>query len=154
MVDRFENFTYHILKIGKLIQRLKTLEVEEYGLKAVHVMCIYCLNKSINGLSSKELVEYTLEDKAAVSRALNLLKEKGLVDYEANKYNGLIHLTSSGKKIAQEINRKSLEALNKSGIELNDDERAFLYQTLDQILFNIEKYYDEKLLQRKNKKGA
>ena len=43
MGDRFENFTLLIDKLGKIIQKIKNIEMKEYGLKAVHVMCIYQL---------------------------------------------------------------------------------------------------------------
>ena len=151
MDDRFEHFTYLILKTSKLIQRLKTLEVEEYGLKAVHVMCIYCLNKSKNGLTSKELVEYTQEDKAAISRALNLLKKKNIVNYDSSKYSEPILLTNYGKEIAKEIDRKSIIALHKSSESISEQERCKLYVTLEKILNNIENYYQEKLDERGNK---
>ena len=40
MDDRFENFTVTVLKLGKLVQKIKLFEMESYGLKAIHVMCI------------------------------------------------------------------------------------------------------------------
>ena len=37
----FENFTVNILKLNKLVNKIKQFEMEEYGLKAIHVMCGY-----------------------------------------------------------------------------------------------------------------
>ena len=143
MEDRFESFTYLILKTSKLIQKIKTLEMEDYGLKAIHVMCLYTLDKSQVGLTHKELVEKTLEDKGAISRALVLLKEKGFVEYDSNKYNSLIKLTTSGQEVAKHIYDRTLVALDKSGLEMNEEERRNLYKALKTISSNVEDYYNE-----------
>lgn len=143
MENRFEKFTNLVLKTGKIIQRIKNIEMEEYGLKAVHVMCIYQLSKSTEGLTNKELVKLTYEDKAAISRALDLLKEKEIISSEPKKYNGIITLTEYGNKIADYICEKSDEALEKSGVGVTDKERKALYATLTKIENNIEEYYND-----------
>lgn len=144
MENRFEKFTYLTFKITKLIQRIKNIEVHDLGLKAVHVMCIYNLNMSKDGLTSKELVDLTLEDKAAISRALSLLKKKNLIDYKGG-YNEPIILTTEGKKVAEYIKIKSEDALVKSSSDVTDEEREAMYSTLSKIERNIEDYYNELL---------
>lgn len=142
MENRFEKFTYLTFKITKLIQKIKNVDVEELGLKAVHVMCIYYLSKNSEGLTSKSLVDLTLEDKAAISRALSLLKKKNLIDYKGG-YNELITLTSEGDKVAKYIENKSEEALNESSLDISEEDRNVLYKTLDKIERNIEDYYNK-----------
>ena len=68
MDDRFETFTMAVLRLNKLVQRIKLLEMGGYGLKAIHVMCIYYAAKG--PVTAGELSRLTCEDKAAVSRAL------------------------------------------------------------------------------------
>ncbi len=143
MGDRFENFTLLIDKLGKIIQKIKNIEMKEYGLKAVHVMCIYHLNQSKEGLTNKELVNLTLEDKAAISRALILLKDKNIIDYEQNKYNGKIKLTQNGKELAKFIHKKTSLALDAGGVGLSDEERIILYRSLGIIQTNLENYYND-----------
>jgi len=145
MENRFEKFTNLVLKTGKIIQRIKNIEMEEYGLKAVHVMCIYHLSKSPEGLTNKELVKLTYEDKGAISRALDLLKEKDIISSEPKKYNGIITLTEYGYKVAEYICERSDKALEKSGVGVSDQERIALYATLTKIEENIEEYYSELL---------
>lgn len=142
MGDRFENFTFLIDKLSKIIQKIKNLEMKEYGLKAVHVMCIYHLNQVKEGLTNKELVNLTLEDKAAISRALILLKDNNIIDYEQNKYNGKIKLTDNGYEIAKFIHLKTALALDAGGVGLNDEERKILYKSLGIIEENLENYYN------------
>ena len=43
MDDVFELFTMTILKMSKLVQKIKSLEIHKFDLKAVHVMCLYHL---------------------------------------------------------------------------------------------------------------
>lgn len=143
MGDRFENFTFLIDKLSKIIQKIKNIEMKEYGLKAVHVMCIYHLSQTNDGLTNKELVNLTLEDKAAISRALIVLKEGNIIDYEQNKYNGKIKLTDYGRDVAKFIHKKTSLALEAGGVGLSEEERNILYKTLGLIQVNLENYYNE-----------
>ena len=72
----FEHFTISILKLNKLVQKIKQYEMQEYDLKAIHVMCGYYLNEHPEGLTSSELVKLTLEDKAAISRELKYNQDR------------------------------------------------------------------------------
>ncbi|MGN1373278.1 MAG: hypothetical protein ACI4VK_04450 [Candidatus Coproplasma sp.] len=36
----FEQFTITVLKLNKLVQKIKTCEMSDYGLKTIHVMCV------------------------------------------------------------------------------------------------------------------
>ena len=139
----FENFTITILKLNKLITKIKLYEMKEYDLKAIHVMCGYYLNENPEGLTEGELIKLTLEDKAAVSRAVKTLCERGFAVYNSKKYNSPIKLTDEGKKFAEFINNRSLEAVEKGGVDFTDEEREFFYQSLSIIANNLENYYDK-----------
>ena len=75
MQDLFERFTTAILKLNKLVQRIKVHEMKKFGLKSVHVMCLYYLNSRPRGITAGELARMTLEDKAAISRALAEMRQ-------------------------------------------------------------------------------
>lgn len=141
MENRFENFTFLILKVSKLIQKIKNIEMQEYGLKAVHVMCIFYLMQNPNGLTNKELVSYTLEDKAAVSRAVALLSERGYVVLQEKTYNAPIQLTKEGEKLGKEIYMKANQAVSACGDSFTEEERKQFYQSLRLISDNLLKYY-------------
>lgn len=141
MINRFENFTITVLKLNKLIQKIKICEMRGYGLKAVHVMCIYYLDMNRNGLTASELAKLTLEDKAAISRALNLLREKGFVSYGSNKYNERVRLTETGEKASAYILEKADSAVNAAGGSVPDCEREIMYRSLGIIADNLEAYY-------------
>lgn len=141
MNERFENFTLTILKLNKLVSKIKLFEMRGYGLKAIHVMCIYCL-ASGKKLTAGELAKQTLEDKAAISRALATLKDKGFVEYDAGAYGAEITLTEEGKNVAAHIADAADKAVDAAGGNLTDGERAEFYKTLGKICADLEKYYE------------
>lgn len=141
-MDRFENFTVSILKLNKLIHKIKLYEMEEYDLRAIHVMCIYYLN-SYPDITATELAKLTLEDKAAISRALKMLAEKGYVNYTADGYNAKITLTDAGKAVSEDIAQKAAAAVDAAGGSLSEKQRGEFYESLGAILKDLEKYYDK-----------
>ena len=138
----FENFTITVLKLNKLVNKIKTYEMKEYGLKAIHVMCVYYLNEHPEGLKAAELSKLTLEDKAAISRGLALLRGKGYVSYDPDGYNADIKLTEAGKRIAKGITEKSEKAVN-AGAVFSDSERETFYKSLQVIADNLKNYYEK-----------
>lgn len=140
MEGRFENFTVTILKLGKLVQKIKIAEMSAYGLKAIHVMCVYFAG--ISPVTAVELSRLTSEDKAAISRALSQLKQKGYVNYAAGAYNAEVTLTEEGKKLFGVINVRAGAAVNYAGKDLSEEERTVLYKALASISYNLEEYYE------------
>lgn len=142
MENIFENFTITILKLNKLVQKIKNYEMQEYGLKTIHVMCEYYLNIHSDGLTASELTKLTLEDKAAISRALKTLQEKGFVSYDPNKYNAVIRLTDEGREFAEVVSRKAEKAVEAGSYDFTESERLSFYKALGTIADNLTAYYD------------
>lgn len=151
MENRFENFTVTILKLNKLVQRIKNYEMQEYGLKTIHVMCGFYLNRHLEGLTASELCKLTLEDKAAISRALKTMQAKGLVSYDPKKYHSVIRLTEEGKAFAAEICRKAEKAVEAGSYDFSENERFLFYEALQTIAENLATYYDNLI---KNEKAV
>lgn len=146
MENIFENFTINILKLNKLVQKIKNFEMQEYGLKTIHVMCVYYLNLHSEGLTASELTKLTLEDKGAISRALKVLQEKGYVSYDPNRYNAEIRLTNDGKQLATIICKKADLAVSAGSYDFTDEQRNSFYVELKTIADNLEKYYNSLIL--------
>lgn len=145
MERTFEQFTLLVLKINKLIQRIKTFEIRGYGLKAVHVLCVYFLNENPQGLTAAEIVKLTVEDKAAISRALAELKSKGFADCVGNGRNAVVTLTESGKALAEFIDGETSAAEKACNLDFSDEERQIFYNSLKKIEENIQIYYENLL---------
>lgn len=143
MDDVFENFTINILKLNKLVHKIKLAEMEEYGLKAIHVMCGYYLLKNPDGLTASEISRLAVEDKAALSRALATMREKDLVVYDPKTYSSVIVLTEQGKRFAEAVLQKADRAVEAGSADMSESERVAFYKTLGAIVDNLSSYYDE-----------
>lgn len=143
MINRFETFITLMNQINRSIQIIKNNEMESYGLKGSQVMCLFHLRQQEKGITSKELTELCGEDKAAISRSLAKLENKGLVkfiDMEGKKrYRTVILLTEEGNKICDRINQKIEQMVQLSGEGYNDEEREIFYRVLSEIAGNLQK---------------
>ncbi len=45
MDHRFETFSLSILELNRYLQKIKELEMKQFGLKASHTMCLYYLGQ-------------------------------------------------------------------------------------------------------------
>ena len=146
-MDRFETFTGSILELNRCVQKLKDLEMKPFGLRANHVMCLYYLGKNPQGLTVTELAETCREDKAAVSRCVSLLVERGFVggSFPENKrsYRTKLSLTASGRELVEAIYRKVDVAMVGGGSGLTDAQREDLYASMELIIRNLSRYITE-----------
>ena len=78
VAEQFESFTAAVTRAYKCLQKIKNRETERMGLKGSHVMCLYYIGKTPGGLTAAELCRLCHEDKAAISRTLVDLTERGL----------------------------------------------------------------------------
>ena len=145
MFNRFEQFTTAISQINKSVQRIKSTEVNSYGLKANHVMILFQLKKNPAGLTPSQLCENCEVDKAAISRSLKELQNKGFVceaeaESDGRKYRIPLVLTASGTDAAQHIEKAIQSAVEIGGAGLTDRQRAEFYHSLLLIARNLEEY--------------
>lgn len=144
MLDRFETFAITIASMNRCIHKIKNQEMQALGLKGIHGMCLYILGKAPSGLTSTQLCKQVKEDKAAVSRAVSELMEKGYVysDLEEDKraYRAKILLTDQGKEALDYINIRVNRALDIIGEGLEPDQRKIFYDTLALIAQNLMAY--------------
>ena len=143
MEDLFERFTVSILRLNKLVQRIKIYEIKKFGLKSIHVMCLYYLNCHPEGLTASELVKLTLEDKAAISRALATMREQGYAEYDSATHNADVRLTPKGKQLAEYIVGRADAAVSAGSADFSAEQREFFYKSLVTISDNLEQYYNE-----------
>ncbi len=143
MFNRFEQFTTAISQIYKSVQKIKTNEVNSYGLKANHVMILFQLKKHEDGLTPSMLCELCDVDKAAISRAVKELIGKGFIrnsDSDGRKYRVPLILTDEGEEAALHIEQAIKHAVEVGGAGLTDRQRAEFYHSLLLIARNLEDY--------------
>lgn len=143
MFDRFEQFTTAIAQIYKNVQKIKTNEVNSYGLKANHVMLLFQLKKHADGLTPSQLCELCEVDKSAISRSIRELEVKGYVcaaEADGKKYRIPLVLTETGMQIAGHIEQAIANAVEVGGAGLTDRQRIEFYHSLLLISKNLEEY--------------
>ena len=146
MQDIFAQFSFTINKLNKLMQRVRAIEMHQYGLKTVHVMCLYYLNAHPEGLTATELVHRTLEDKAAISRAVLVLRKQGYVTCAEGRKRPIC-LTEEGKRFAEYVAERAACAVERCQLDLSEEERTFFFRCLYSISDRLQIYY-EKLIER------
>ena len=144
MIDRFSTFTVLVDKLKRTIRKIKTEEMAEFELKSLHVSCLYYLYR-FNTLTSKELSEICEEDKAAVSRSLVFLENKGYIYCTKDiqkRYKSPFLLTEKGNSVAKIIVDKVDKILNEASLGLSEEEREIMYRGMTLISKNLERICD------------
>lgn len=141
MIDRFNQIAGAVSQMNKNLQRIKREGVEDLGLKGSHVMCLHKLSSAPTGLTASELAEACQEDKAAISRSIAELQERGLVELRGDKkYRASILLTEQGRDTAEQINQRIARAVSAMSVSMNDQQRRAFYETLEEISRNLKDF--------------
>jgi len=135
MLDRFIKFSYLIASIHKSVQKILSDEMGKYGLKGAYAQYLITLYKSEEKMTLVELTEKSDNDKAAVSRAVTDMIEKGLVEKENNSYRAGLLLTEKGIKAAEFVCERAKTAVEVVGI--TDGDREIFYSILEKLEQNL-----------------
>ena len=140
-MNRFEQFSYVISGINRHIQKIERDEMIKYGYKGAFAQYLVVLRRYPDGITSAKLCEICDKDKAAISRVLTEMQEKGLILRESqsdHRYNALIKLTEEGLKAASYVDERAQAAIEAVGNEMTDENRAAFYATLDFIASKLQ----------------
>lgn len=141
MQNRFREFTLLTSNVVRTINKIKNFEMKKYGLKGTQVSCLFYLYGSDGDMTAKDICALCQEDKAAISRALKDLENKGFIvcenDSNKKKYNTLLTLTESGKKVAKQILNTIERILKYDKNFISEQELSEFYQTFNKIYENL-----------------
>ena len=138
MIQRFDAFVSGITSCYKYIQRIKSLEMTEFGLKGTHVMCLYYLRQNPAGLTASQLCGLCAEDKAAISRTVSELKSRGYITTLSQKaYRAMLTLTAAGQEVARKFDQLIESWVTAGGDGLTEEERSDFYKSLSSIAENL-----------------
>ena len=138
MIQRFDAFVSGITSCYKYIQRIKSMEMTEFGLKGTHDMCHYNLSQNPAGLTASQLCGLCAEDKAAISRTVSELKNRGYITTLSQKaYRAMLTLTAAGHEVARKFDLLIEGWVSTGGNGLTDEERCDFYKTLSAITENL-----------------
>lgn len=142
MLQRFTDFITGITFCYKHLQRVKTTEMTELGLKGTYGMYLFFLHHNPDGLTASQLCQLCCEDKAATSRGLAALQEMGYIQTEPKKYRSKILLTDTGHTVAEKIDTIVEQWVTFGGAELTDEERESFYHALKIIAQSLKEHYE------------
>ena len=145
--ERFEHFSCLISGIYRCMQKLKAKEVENLGLKNVHIFWVYLLRHTPEGLTASELAQKSRITRALVSREITALTDKGYVSAcepaaspsgAKRRYGWRYVLTGRGMKIADEISAVAMRVQSAVDAGLTGEELAVFYKALNILSENFE----------------
>ena len=145
MQERFNTFTVLIAKINRAIRKIKTEEMAEFKLKSTHVSCLYYLYIN-ETLTSKELCDICVEDKASISRSIEYLENNGYLkpsDKEHKRYKRPLELTEKGREIGSRLCERIESILAQSSDGVTNEARESMYRSLEVISENLQKICDK-----------
>ena len=146
MLNRFEDFVTGITECHRYIQRIKAMEMTEFGLKGTHVMCLYYLRRNPAGLTAAQLCGLCAEDKAAISRTVSELRSRGYITTLSEKaYRAMLTLTAAGQELARKFDHLIEGWVTAGGDGLTDEERVDFYKSLSAIAENLRTRIDAEL---------
>ena len=97
--SRFEQFSFVISGIYREIQKIERDEMIKHGYRGAFAVYFATLKRYEEGLTSAEICELCDKDKAAVSRIIAEMEEKGLAERAKSSprgYRAKIVLTEKG----------------------------------------------------------
>lgn len=140
MVSRFEQFSSSISCIYRYIQKIERVEMEKYGLKGPHAQCLLAMSRYPEGITAARLCEVCDRDKAAISRMVTELEEKGMltrVTVCGIRYRAQLKLTELGEAAANHVEQRAQLAVEEAGIGMTDQQRITMYAALNLIAGNL-----------------
>ena len=141
MLSLYERFSFVVSVINRQIQKIERDEMIKYGYKGAFAQYLMAMRHHPEGITAAQLSEICDKDKAAVSRVISEMTEKGLVVRRCTNdtlYRAKITLTEEGHKIAEFIATRASAAVVAVGNELNDEERKMFYATLNFIASKLQ----------------
>ncbi|MBE6584522.1 MAG: MarR family transcriptional regulator [Ruminococcaceae bacterium] len=145
MIQRFEQFSYSISSIYRLILKLEKEEMEKCGYRGSYALYLSIMSRYPGGITATRLGELCDRDKAGISRIINEMEEKGLVHRECHKdnfYRAKLVLTAEGRKAASFVKQRAVIAVSAASQGLSEEDRRTLYAALYIIEENLKKISD------------
>ena len=141
--ERFREFSGLVSRAEKALQRVKTENVKDYGLRGVHVSCLLALHERPEGLTATELASVCGVDRAQISRVTAELRGLDLVceasPWPRRRYRGALELTEEGRAAAAEMAGIVDEKLQRVSGDIPPEELTVFYRVFGAIVERLEK---------------
>lgn len=137
-LKRFVAFSMLNEESSKNMQRIKAAYMGTLGLHSGDAMLLAVLSRHEDGLSASELARACKLDKAAISRALPPLLEKGEVAYREphtgkRSYRSRLILTEKGRETVKKMNAFTVDTVKRTSEDIPSEELATFYSVFRKI---------------------
>ncbi|MBQ8536518.1 MAG: MarR family transcriptional regulator [Clostridia bacterium] len=140
MMSRFEQFSFAISGIYRCIQKIERDEMVAYGFKGAYAQYLAAMSRFPEGVTAAQLCDICEKDKAAVSRAVAEMEDKGLLVREGTSgYRAPLKLTAQGLDAADFVCQRAQAAVAAAGHGLTDEKRSVFYEALGLIASNLQR---------------
>ncbi|MBQ2866303.1 MAG: MarR family transcriptional regulator [Clostridia bacterium] len=146
MLDRFQQFSFSVSEIHRYLLQIEREEMEKLGYKAYFAQYLVTMSRHPEGVTAVELGKACDKDKAAVSRAVSEMIEKGLLTRQltgGNGYRAPLHLTKKGQQVARHVCDRARLAVTAVGGEIDGDRRRVFYDVLTTIADNLRRVSEQ-----------
>ncbi|UTB31758.1 MAG: MarR family transcriptional regulator [Methanobacterium sp. ERen5] len=141
-----ENSTARLLsRSSNLMKKKLAVDLADYDISPEQ-WAILTRAQAMEGSNQKNLAETSSKDRAAVTRILNILEDKGLVERKhssCDKREFLIYLTSDGHKMYKETSVIISESLKEINSILDPAELKHMRQSLIKLISNLENFTEK-----------
>ena len=140
MITRFEQFNASIYGIYRDILKIERAAMVKHGLKGSYALYLSAIARHPDGLTSTQLCEICDKDKAAISRVISELEQKGLikrVTQNSTYYRARLKLTDEGQRVANEVAHLAQLAVNQATQGMDEENRRIMYECLGLIAANL-----------------
>ena len=153
MLNRFEQFTTAISALYRDVQKIERDEMEKQGLRGAFAQYLLAISRYPEGITAAALCEVCDKDKAAVSRIITEMENKGLLEKEndgTSQYRAKLRLTTAGQQAAAFVRERASVAVELAGSGLSDDDRKVFYSALERISTNLQQICVDGIPEKEN----
>ena len=139
-MTRFEQFSSAIYGIYRDILKIQRDEMTKHSLKGSYALYLTVLHHHPDGLTATQLCEVCDKDKAAISRVIAELEQKGFVTRVSTRdtfYRAKLKLTESGRVIAERVDHAAGIAVEAATKGMTEEQRKIMYECLGLIAVNL-----------------
>ena len=142
-MERFTAFTINLSNVERSLNKVKSIKMAQYGLRATHLMCMIQIDQNEDGLTPTEIAQACAIDKAFVSRITTDLIEQDFIKVnnkfnDGRKYRQKFILTEKGYSVMAEIKEIVDKIISNISDTVTDDELKCFYKVLNVINNNID----------------
>lgn len=142
--ERYVRFSMAVEHMAKTLQKYKNEKLAAFGLRSMHLMFMFQLNQSEEGLTGTELASICSVDKAFISRVTGELMQLGYVEYRnkvGTRYKNKLILTERGTEVMGKVTRIIDESVVAVTHEITDEQFDTFYTVLKAVNQRLEETF-------------